>query len=200
LTNVVGKLQFRGELSPSIGPKVAMSFWYLAAVAAATLLTFSAANDGEPGGSPDRQAALLTCVLIYIARAVATLVVFVKRKVPWWEAGWGGGMIGLMLFFFLRDGLRTPQPLGIVDMAALVLYVSGSSIGTASEYSRHLWKARPENQGHLYTKGLFKHCRHINYFADLLDRRMRYPYAPPVGRHRAVGDGCEFRLHSDPGA
>jgi steroid 5-alpha reductase family enzyme len=50
----------------------------------------------------------------------------------------------------------------------VLLYVIGSYVGTASEYSRHLWKARPENQGHLYTEGLFRYCRHINYFGDLL--------------------------------
>jgi protein-S-isoprenylcysteine O-methyltransferase Ste14 len=40
--------------------------------------------------------------------------------------------------------------------------------GTASEHSRYIWKARPENQGHLYTEGLFSYSRHINYFGDLL--------------------------------
>ena len=41
-------------------------------------------------------------------------------------------------------------------------------LGTGSEYSRHVWKARPENWGHLYTEGLFQYSRHINYFGDLL--------------------------------
>jgi protein-S-isoprenylcysteine O-methyltransferase Ste14 len=73
-----------------------------------------------------------------------------------------------VLFFFLREGFRAPQPLGFVDLVGILLYLTGSYIGTASEYSRHFWKARLENQGHLYTAGLFKYCRHINYFGDLL--------------------------------
>ena len=161
-------LQFQDKKSPSIAPKVAMSSWYLICVSSAAWLTFSAMNEEDPSGSLDRQLTLLACVLIYIARAATTLFVFVKRKIPWWEAAWGGGMIGLMLFLFLRDGLRTPQPLAFVDVVGLVLYATGSYVGTASEYSRHLWKARPENQGHLYTEGLFKYCRHMNYFGDLL--------------------------------
>jgi protein-S-isoprenylcysteine O-methyltransferase Ste14 len=162
------KLQFQGEKSPSIAPKVAITSWNIICVAGAAWLTFSAANEGERSGSPDRQVALLACALIYVARAATTLFVFVKRKIPWLEAASGGGLIGLVLFLFLRDGLRTPQPFAFVDVVGALLYITGSYLGTSSEYSRHLWKARPENQGHLYTEGLFKYCRHINYFGDLL--------------------------------
>ena len=59
-----------------------------------------------------RQVALLACVGIYVARAAHTLFVFVKRKIPWWEAAWGGSIIGCVLFFFLLGGLRAPQAIG----------------------------------------------------------------------------------------
>jgi len=168
MTSQKTKLQFQGEKSPSIAPKAAMTSWYLICVAAAVWLTLFATDEGDGSGSPGRQVALLAFGLIYIARAATTLFAFVKRKIPWWEAASGGGLIGLMLFLFLRDGLRTPQPLAFVDAVGAVLYVAGSYVGTASEYSRHIWKARPGNQGHLYTEGLFRYSRHINYFGDLL--------------------------------
>ena len=168
MTNMNRKLQFHGEKSPSIAPKTAITSWYLICVAVAALLTFSATNEGDRSGNLGRQVALLACVVIYVARAATTLFVFVKRKIPWWEALWGGSLIGVVLFLFLRVGLRTAQPLGFVDVVGVLLYLTGSYVGTASEYSRHLWKARPENQGHLYTEGLFKYCRHVNYFGDLL--------------------------------
>ncbi len=161
-------LQFQGEKSPSIAPKAAMILWYLVCVAVAAWVTFFATPDADRLGNPGRQAVLLMFGLIYIARAVITLLVFVRRKIPWWEASSGGGLIGFMLFLFLRDGLRTPQPLIFVDAVGVLLYLVGSYVGTASEYSRHIWKTRPENQGHLYTGGLFRYCRHINYFGDLL--------------------------------
>jgi protein-S-isoprenylcysteine O-methyltransferase Ste14 len=161
-------LQFQGEKSPSIAPKAAMILWYLVCVAVAAWVTFFATPVADRLGNPVRQAVLLMFGLIYIARAVITLLVFVRRKVPWWEAASGGGLIGFMLFLFLRDGLRTPQPLIFVDALGALLYLVGSYVGTASEYSRHIWKTRPENQGHLYTGGLFRYCRHINYFGDLL--------------------------------
>jgi protein-S-isoprenylcysteine O-methyltransferase Ste14 len=168
MTDMEGKLQFQGEKSPSITPKVAITAWYLICVLCATWLTVSATNEMGSVGTPDRQLALFICVLIYIARAATTLLVFVKRRIPWWEAAYGGGIIGFVLFMFLRHGLRTPELLGLMDAVAIVLYVAGSYIGTASEYARHIWKSRPENTGHLYTEGLFRYSRHINYFGDLL--------------------------------
>lgn len=168
MTGTNKELQFQGEKLPSIAPKVAMITWYLICSSGASWLTFTSINGENPSGSTDRQVALLSCILIYVARAATTLFVFMKRKIPWWEAAWGGGMIGLMLFLFLRDGLRTSQPIAFVDVVGLVLYCAGSYFGSASEYSRHIWKTRPENQGHLYTEGFFKYSRHINYFGDLL--------------------------------
>lgn len=162
------QLQFQGEKSPSIASKTILTAWYLICTATAIWLTLSATNEGSDPGNPGRQAALIVCILVYVARAAITLFVFVKRKVAWWEAAWGGIPIGLVLFFFLRDGLRTSQPLGFADAAGVLLYLAGSYIGTASEYSRHVWKSRTENQGHLYTRGLFRYSRHINYFGDLL--------------------------------
>lgn len=161
-------LQFRGERSPSAGPKAAIIAWYVLCAGTAAWLTLLAPVAMERPGSAGRQVALLACVAIYVARAAHTLLVFVKRKVPWWEAAWGGSIIGLVLFFFLWRGLRAPEPLGPLDLVGILVYVAGSYLGTASEYQRHLWKARPEHQGHLYTEGLFRRSRHINYFGDLL--------------------------------
>ena len=42
----------------------------------------------------------------------------------------------------------------------------GSWLNTASELQRLRWKKRPRNAGHLYTRGLFRLCRHPNYLGD----------------------------------
>ncbi len=158
-------LQFQRTHAPSLAPKLAITFWYLACLGGAVWTTLFA---GDASGSSDRQAVLLVCVALFVARAVLTFFAFMKRKIPWWEAAWGGGAIGLVLFFFLRGGLRAPQSIGLLDILGILLYISGSYLGTASEYARHLWKTRPENRGQLYTEGLFRYCRHVNYFGDLL--------------------------------
>lgn len=167
VTNTQKTLQFHTEKTPSIAPKMAITSWYLLCIAAAAWMTFSTPNEGAPG-IPARQVTLIACVLIYVVRAATTLFVFVKRTIPWWEAAWGGSLIGMVLFFYLRYGLRNPQPLGFVDVVGALFYLAGSYVGTASEYTRHLWKARPANQGRLYVGGLFRYSRHINYFGDLL--------------------------------
>ena len=162
------QLQFKGVKSASLGAKISIISWYCFGVLAAAWLTFSGPEGANPPGSRGRQVILLTCAVIYVIRATITLFVFVKRKIPWWEAAWGGGLIGFVLFAFLSYGLVIPQPLGIMDAVGSLLYLTGSYIGTASEYSRHVWKRHPRNQGHLYTEGLFQYSRHINYFGDLL--------------------------------
>ena len=161
-------LQFKSEKSPSIGPKVAITSWYAFCVTAAVLLPLSEPTELNRPGDPSRQVALLACVVLYVVRAAHTLFVFVKRKIPWWEAVWGGSIIGCVLFFFLLRGLRAPQAMGPVDLTGMLLYIVGSYVGTASEHLRNEWKSRPENLGHLYTSGLFRYSRHINYFGDLL--------------------------------
>lgn len=161
-------LQFQSEKSPSIGPKTAIVSWYLVAIVAAVWLVFAGSGERGRTGSLDRQVVLLACVGLYVARAAHTLFVFVQRKVPWWEAAYGAGIIGCVLFFYLLYGLRDGEAIGPRDLVSVVLYLAGSYIGTAAEFTRHAWKSRPENQGHLYTEGLFRYARHVNYFGDLL--------------------------------
>ncbi|MCP4725602.1 MAG: DUF1295 domain-containing protein, partial [bacterium] len=60
------------------------------------------------------------------------------------------------------------QPVGFVEIAGIILYISGSFINTKSEYTRYLWKKDPKNKGRLYTGGLFRYSMHINYFGDSL--------------------------------
>ena len=46
--------------------------------------------------------------------------------------------------------------------------VSGCILNTAGELLRDTWKRNPHNKGRIYTTGLFKYSRHINYFGDVL--------------------------------
>jgi protein-S-isoprenylcysteine O-methyltransferase Ste14 len=161
-------MQFHADQSPSLGPKSAIIAWYVVCAAAAAWLGLVAPAQAAPAGHPARQAILLACAVLYVSRAAHTLFVFVRRSVPWWEAAWGGSIIGVVLFFFLREGLRAAQPLGVIDAVAVLLYLAGSYLGTASEHTRHAWKADPAHRGHIYTGGLFGWSRHINYFGDLL--------------------------------
>jgi protein-S-isoprenylcysteine O-methyltransferase Ste14 len=163
-----GRLQFQGVHAPSLGPKFAI----LAALSLATLtaawLMFVAPEPHRLQGDRARRIVLLACALVYLARVSVTFLVFLKRRIPWWEAGVGGGLIAVVVFWITYGGGGNAAPLAVFDGIGGLLYLLGSLIGTGSEYGRHRWKGRPENVGHLYTKGLFRYSRHINYFGDLL--------------------------------
>ena len=58
--------------------------------------------------------------------------------------------------------------IGPIEMVGILLFLTGSILNTASEYFRFSWKQKKENAGHLYTGGLFKYARHINYFGDIV--------------------------------
>ena len=65
-------------------------------------------------------------------------------------------------------GGTNPAPPGMAVGIGVVLFLVGSWTNSYAEYARHIWKERPENQGRLYTEGLFHYTRHPNYFGDLL--------------------------------
>ena len=87
-------------------------------------------------------------------------------------------MFGLTIFFatfeigfvLLGAGVFRDAPieLGIVDMIAVVLLVTGSFLNSFSEMQRKWWKAKASSQGSCYTKGLFAHAMHINFFGDVV--------------------------------
>ncbi len=113
-----------------------------------------------------RRAALATAACLYFARTLLTLFVFLRRRMPWSEVGviavWIA-MIDLVLAYF---GGRNDDPFGASGWIGAALIVFGSVLNSGSEWQRHLWKMRSENEGHLMTSGFFRYSRHINYFGD----------------------------------
>jgi protein-S-isoprenylcysteine O-methyltransferase Ste14 len=122
---------------------------------------------GKPGDGV-RRALLVTGFSIYYTRILFTQFVFLKRGMSWSEAFTVGGWL---LFIFLVLGLAggtNPAAFGAAGGVGIILFLLGSWINSYAEYSRHVWKQRPENRGQLYTGGLFRYSRHPNYFGDLV--------------------------------
>jgi steroid 5-alpha reductase family enzyme len=115
---------------------------------------------------------LLACAAIYFVRHGLTLFYLLARRIDW------GEVFGLTVFFALFElGLilvgggvfrEAPIALSGLDIFALILYLSGSYLNTASEIQRKIWKQDPLNKGHCYTGGLFRFSMHINYFGDVV--------------------------------
>jgi len=115
-----------------------------------------------------RRETLAAAAGLYFLRTLATIFVFVKRRMPWSEVATIALWIGVIDLLFAYFGGRNTAPFGVVGAAGIALVLSGSAINTGSEWQRHRWKRDPTHAGHLYTGGLFAYARHINYFGDLV--------------------------------
>lgn len=122
------------------------------------------------GTDPDllRNTTLLAFNLVVFARFMLTLLVFLKRKIPWEETVSVPFAFALYLLGFPLMARPATVPFGALEIVGIVLFVVGSFLNTFSEYQRHRFKAQEDSRGKLYTGGLFAGSMHINYFGDLL--------------------------------
>jgi protein-S-isoprenylcysteine O-methyltransferase Ste14 len=119
-------------------------------------------------GDALRRALLAAGITVYYVRVLFTEFVFLRRGVSWSEvftiAPW---MLSVFLLLGIAGGTNA-RVFGAAGGIGVVLYLAGSWMNSYAEYARHVWKQRPENQGHLYMQGLFRYSRHPNYLGDLL--------------------------------
>jgi len=165
--------QDRHELS--LAPKCFFLGAIAVVMAAAWWMMFPLADSGpewlEPyllRGDAIRRGLVLFCLIVYAVRVTATTLVFLKRKFIWAEAFIITALMTFALLVFAREGGSNPQPAGLLEIIGLALFLSGSYFNTWSEYQRQRFKADPAIQGRLYTEGLFRLSRHVNYFGDMI--------------------------------
>jgi protein-S-isoprenylcysteine O-methyltransferase Ste14 len=166
-------MAFHDEHSPSIPAKVVLSAGVLAGSVLSTVLMSGYADGlsdllkhGRVQGNSWRQIIMLSCSLVYFIRLTIGLFVFLKRKIGWLEGGLVSCLFFLMFYLFGVSAGSHPEPIGVLDIVGIILFLAGSSINTLAEYQRFAWKRKTENQGRLYTKGFFKYSMPINYFGD----------------------------------
>lgn len=106
--------------------------------------------------------------IITFIRLAYMMFFLLKRKIPWEESisvpfAFAIYFIGYALFV-----VPISLPLDGIDIFAIALFVSGGALNSGGEILRDKWKKNPANKGKIYTGGLFKYARHINYFGDIL--------------------------------
>lgn len=146
------------------GPRAVLTAANALGAATAAFLVFGPISVATPA----RAWLIVGLSVVYVLRVLITTFVTVQRDVTFAEAGLVGGW---MLVIHATMGLvaaHVPDPLDGWTVAGVVLYLFGSWMNTYSELQRRAWKAKPENAGHLYTRGLFRWCRHPNYLGDSL--------------------------------
>ncbi len=163
------------DKSPSLATKATLAALHLMIVAVVWWLLLGGGLGSVDGwlGRGERQSAtdfrlglLAAAAALYFLRTVATLFVFMKRRMPWSEVATIAVWVGIIDLTFAYFGGRASAPVGRWEAIGVLLLLAGSAINTGSEWQRNRWKQRPENAGRVYTGGLFRFARHINYFGD----------------------------------
>jgi protein-S-isoprenylcysteine O-methyltransferase Ste14 len=162
------------DKSPSLRTKATLVCIHLLVVAVSMWLLLGGGIgvlDNLLGRSPQlastlRRSVLAATAVLYFMRTLITIFVFLKRRMPWSEVGTIAPWIATIDMLFAYFGGRNTDSFGLTGFIGICLVLAGSAVNTGSELQRHLWKKNPENAGHLYTGGLFRYSRHINYFGD----------------------------------
>lgn len=163
-----------GEDGKSIGPKALLTGLHAASIYAVYWLFFQGGlvalslwtGRSFLPGAFSRRVLLFSCAIVYFLRIVFGCFYLMRRTMRFGEAVGIGFFVFLVHIYFALLGGTDPHALGAVAGLGALLFVIGSYLNSAAEYGRLRWKKDPANAGHLYTGGLFRHSRHINYFGD----------------------------------
>lgn len=169
-------MAIHGQKETSWVPRVVWIVLHLFLLGVAAWLAFGGGLSvvggwvGQPWKAGDlaRRVVLLSFGVFFFLRTFLTGVVLLKRKFGWEELG--GVVLACAIYQvgFVLLGGREVAPLGILDYLGMTLFLLGSYLNTGSEWQRKKFKEDPANKGKLYTGGLFRLARHINYFGDIV--------------------------------
>jgi protein-S-isoprenylcysteine O-methyltransferase Ste14 len=119
-------------------------------------------------GDGVRRGLLSGCAAVVWARMLFTQLYLLKRAIGWEEAMFIPLAFIVYYFGFSLLGGTQTRPVDWVDGVAVALFLGGSFINTYAEILRDIWRKKPGNRGRLYTGGLFRYSRHVNYFGDVV--------------------------------
>jgi protein-S-isoprenylcysteine O-methyltransferase Ste14 len=163
-----------GEYGKSIAPKALLTLLHAASLyiifwlffrGGLVALSLYTGRSFLPGALSSR-ALLFSCAVVYFLRVLFECFYLMRRTMRWGEAVGIGFFVFLVHIYFGLLGGTNPHGPGVVAYLGAFLYVAGSYLNTASEFMRRKWKQDRSHAGRLYTGGLFRYSRHINYFGD----------------------------------
>ena len=166
---------FRDEHTRSILPKFFIALAIVTSIYISGSLMFLEESELWPflkpykiQGDPVRNLIILLGMIVYLLRLLVTLFVFFRRKLYWGEALVIANIMPWIFPYVAYMSGEKDTAVGSMEIMGILLVIAGSTLNSASEYLRHAWKKKKENIGKIYTEGLFKYARHINYFGDIL--------------------------------
>jgi len=157
-----------GEYNKSTAQKSVLSVGHAIAVGLVVwlLLAGGLTSFGLGTGDAPRRELLAVASVLYLVRFLFTTFLFVRRSMQWSEVGVVLPWLAIIHLVYALLGGANPSPVGVWGTVGIALYLVGSFLNTVSELQRLQWKKR--NRGKLYTGGLFRLSRHVNYFGDFV--------------------------------
>jgi protein-S-isoprenylcysteine O-methyltransferase Ste14 len=124
-------------------------------------------HPAAPGDPARRLLLFATGVLLWL-RMSFTALYLLQRRFGWGEMVPVTAATALYQVGFALLGAGTRTPLSWLDAPGILLVLLGSALNTGSELQRKRFKDDPANRGRLFTGGLFRLARHVNFFGDTL--------------------------------
>ena len=166
---------FRNKHENSLLPKTLIIATMATSLSTTFYLTFVTEKDlitwlqpYKITGDLYRNAILLSCFVVYFIRLLFTTFIFYRRKMHWVEAIVITSIMPFIIPYMAFIGGQKNQRIGFIEIIGVVFFLIGSYLNSRSEYLRHIWKKREENNGHIYIDGLFKYAIHINYLGNII--------------------------------
>ena len=156
----------RVTLAVALAACVALAWWLLIAGGLTSLAGWFGLH--WTYGNRLRRASLAVALTIYFIRVLFTEFVFLKRGASWVEVFTIAPWVFCIYILLSLSGGTNSAAFGAACISGLLLFGLGSWMNPYAEYQRNRWKRRAENQGHVYTGGLFRFSRHPNYLGDLI--------------------------------
>ena len=83
---------------------------------------------------------LMTAAALYFLRTLATIFIFLRRRMTWSEVGMIALWIMVIDVLFAYFGGRNEEPFSLAACVGIVLVLAGSAINSGSEWQWHQWK------------------------------------------------------------
>ena len=91
------------------------------------------------------------------------------------------GLLAWIISLPLLAAVSSSSDLGLLDVAALLLWLVGFVFEAGGDYQLSRFKAKPENKGKVLDSGLWGLTRHPNYFGDFCVWWAYYLFAVAAG-------------------
>ncbi|WP_062462468.1 methyltransferase family protein [Demequina soli] len=154
----------------STAPKLFVTALHTLAVAVALAFLSRGVEDwfggALPVADPLRRWLVGILAVLYLLRLVFTEFVIVERPLDWSDALSVGPWVVFLQLTMAYFGGTTEAPVDWVVWAGVLLYVTGSWLGTWSDLQRRRFQHDPRHAGELYTGGLFSIVMHPNYLGE----------------------------------